>query len=185
MIVNQQTRLIVPVPADTKKDSTVAWYEARVDAPSRSAYLDAFESRDKKLAGAETRLGTKGSFTTTIRDGSVELIIEAKVSRDVNGNLQLEGNLNGRKFHLYEQSGRLEAKAKPDLSETERNVVIRWSRLADSSESLAQAVRQSWGDGACALLYLGIGCSGVACCDGAIASCGAALVGLALAEENC
>jgi hypothetical protein len=177
-------RLIVPAPIETRRDAGVSWYEANVDTERRAASLEAFATKDSRLSRAEIQLHPDSAFTTVIEDAGVELTIEARLTRDDSG-VQIQGSINGRPFGISEQLGGLDRDAQSELSDTERETLERWARLADSCEAMAQATRQSWGTASCALLYLGVGFSAAACVEGGLAACGAALGGVALALENC
>lgn len=181
------TRLIIPAPTETRRDTGVTWYEARLDSDKRTAIVEAFADKDNKKAEATIQLRPYGAFTTIIND-DIEVTIEAQVARDNSGKVRIQGQVNGRQFELSEQLGGLDPSARPEVSVAEREILERWGRLADSFEALAHATRQSWGVVACSLLYLGIGCSAAECvgtAGAALPACGAALVGSALAVENC
>jgi hypothetical protein len=192
---SEATRMIIPAPAETRRDTGIVWYEARVERQERTVHIVAFAARDRKLAELRSRVDPETKVTAVVSDAENHVIVEVQGYRTASGVLQIRGRINDHDFAIPGQLGE-PASGQPtrvELNAGEREVLRPWRGLANSLEALAQATREpvtamaarGWGCDGCLLVGAAVATAAEGCVGGDANQCGVLLDAWDTFRDNC
>lgn len=184
--MEQITRLIIPAPEETNRETGIQWYEVFLPPKDVKSPVRPRPSNPKDLPTLETRLSSEGSTTVMTAEGS-EVRVEMYPAKE-DGGVRIRAVVNDQEVVIYgdpADPASAVVTGSVDLGAAERKLVEQWARLESSFNALAQATRQSWGCGACALLASGVAVAAGCCVGGNPACCASALIGGGTTVENC
>jgi hypothetical protein len=184
---NSTTRVIVPAPVETQRESGIGWYEVFLPVADESTIDVATRSRHKPVAQLDVLTTSDRETKSVITGEGVNLALEVNSLTD-SSHHQLEVLVKGERLLITGDPSHAESVAVTggvDLTEYERAALMQWGRLRDPMRIVVEATRQSWGCGACLCLVAGAVVACAACVGGNLAACAAALGMDATGFANC
>lgn len=187
---------ILPASADTRAETSIAWYEVQVYTAERRTLVNARDINGGNIATMEVKLLAANEVSISIEEQNVvQLKHRLALMRDDIGNTQIQvrshdgDDISITCMNLDTSSAR--ASGTRRLVGGEQNLSKHWERLIDPLITLADAMKvraidsHSWGCTSCLLLGAGMSLSAGACAGGGLAACGGALVAAGALVENC
>ena len=186
---------ILPAPVDSRADTSIAWYEVRVNTKERRTLVNARDINGDNVATMEVKLLAANEVSITIEERNiVQLKEKLTLMRDDAGYVRMqirsrddEINITGVSSHPFSAS----ATGRRRLRDNEQQLPKHWERLTDPLTTLADALKvraldsNSWGCTSCMVLLAGVALGAGVCVEGNPAACAGALQGGAVFIENC
>ena len=186
---------ILPAPADTRAETSIAWYEVQVYTAQRSVLVNARDVNGGNIATMEIKQLTDNEAIITIEEQNIlQLTEKLAITRDDAVNTRIQIRSHSDDISITGVSSDLSsarASGQRRLVGREQRLAKHWERLADPLTTLADALKiraldaNSWGCTSCLVLLAGVATGAGLCADGQLAACAGALSGGGTFIENC